>query len=138
MDDTKTKPDAASLEKREAQLPDGVETTREGPRFIPAADIFETPEYVTVCADMPGVNPESVDVTIEKNTLSIRGNIGPAEIEGMNLIYQEFEVGDFVRNFALSDEVDRDGVQARMSNGVLELTLSKVGPTRKQIEVQAD
>lgn len=47
-------------------------------------------------------------------------------------------MGDFVRDFVLSDEIDRKGIEARAKDGVLTLTLPKRGPTRKRIEVQAD
>lgn len=124
------------LEKREVQLPEGVERTREGREFLPLADIYESKDVVVVTADMPGVDPSKVDVTLEGSVLTIRGGVEEQEPEGMSLGYREYLVGDFARSFSLSDEVDRDGIEANLSNGVLTLTLPKVGPRRKRIEVK--
>jgi HSP20 family molecular chaperone IbpA len=127
-----------SLEKREAVLPEGVEHTREGRQFAPPADIYETADGVTIVADMPGVGANGVDITLEKNVLTIRGNVDEEGPEGFRLAYAEYQVGDFVRNFVISDEIDRDGIEAHSKDGVLTLTLPKRGPTRKRIEVKAD
>ena len=127
--------EGTSLEKREATLPEGVERTREGREFIPRADIYETDESVVVMADMPGVPASGVDISLEKNLLTIRGTVQEAAIEGLSVVYREYVDGDFVRTFSISNEVEVDGIEARMSNGVLTLTLPKTGPTTKKIEV---
>jgi HSP20 family molecular chaperone IbpA len=124
-----------SLEKREATLPEGVERTREGREFVPLADIYETHESVVVTADMPGVPATGVDISLEKDVLTIRGSVKQVEIEGLEPAHREYMDGDFVRTFSISNQIDRDGIEARMSNGVLTLTLPKVGPTTKKIEV---
>jgi HSP20 family molecular chaperone IbpA len=138
MSDRDTEKQETSLEKREATLPDGVERISEGREFVPPADIYETKDAVVVTADMPGVAAGSVDVTIEKNLLTIRGRVPASEPEGLGAVYREYEVGDFARTFSLSDGVDRDGITAAMKNGVLTLTLPKVGPTTKVIEVKSE
>lgn len=125
-----------SLEKREAQLPEGVEHTRETPQFAPRADVFETDDMVMVVADMPGVGRDVVDITLEKNVLTIRGRVDAPDPEGFELAYAEYRMGDFVRSFAISNEIDRDRIEARSQDGVLALTLPKMRPTRKQIEVK--
>jgi HSP20 family molecular chaperone IbpA len=124
-----------SLEKREATLPEGVERTREGREFIPRSDIYETNDSIVVMADMPGVPASGVDISLEKNVLTIRGSVREASIEGLSLAYREYTDGDFVRTFSISNEVDQDGIEARMSHGVLTLTLPKTGPTTRKIEV---
>ena len=138
MADHDTGKQDAGIEKREAQLPEGVERIREGREFIPAADIYETEDAVVVAADMPGVTATEVDVTIEKNLLTIRGNIGNPAPETKSAAYREYEVGDFARTFSLSDEVDRDQIAASMANGVLTLTLPKVKPSTRVIQVNAE
>jgi len=137
MADHDKKTDDTSLEKREATLPEGVERTREGREFVPAADIYETNESVVVTADMPGVPATGVDVSLEKDVLTIRGKVDQATIEGLSPTYREYREGDFVRTFSISNQVDRERIQARMANGVLTLTLPKVGPTTKKIEVMS-
>ena len=127
--------DDTSLSKREAELPTGVERTREGREFVPHADIYETPEQVVVLADMPGVAATGVEVSLEGNVLTIRGKVQATEPEGLSLVYREYPDGDFVRTFSLSNEVDSSRIEARMSHGVLTLTLPKIGPTSRMIEV---
>ena len=135
MADHEKEREDTGLEKREATLPEGVERTHEGREFIPRADIYETNDSVVVMADMPGVPASGVDVSLEKNVLTIRGKVQGATIEGLSQAYREYVDGDFFRTFSISNEVDRDGIEARMNNGVLTLTLPKTGPTTKKIEV---
>lgn len=124
--------------KTESQVEEGIERTRQRVEFLPPADIYENATEVVVVADMPGVTPKAVDVTVENNVLTIRGKVDERKPEGHSLSYQEYAEGDYVRSFALSDEVNRDGIKATMNNGVLTLTLPKAGPTRKQIEVNCN
>ena len=126
------------LLKREAQLPEGVERTKEGNQFLPLADIYETTDEVVVLADMPGVTADQVDITLERNVLTIRGHAESVVPEGHQLAHAEYEVGDFTRSFTLSEQVDRDGIEAKMKDGVLTLTLPKAGPTLKRIAVKSD
>ena len=138
MADRDTERQDASLEKREAPLPDGVERIREGRQFVPAADIYETKDAIVVTADLPGVTARDVDVMIERNILTIHGRVADPGPEDMSPLYREYEVGDFARTFSLSDGVDQDGIEASVKNGVLTLTLPKVGPTTRVIEVVAE
>jgi HSP20 family protein len=133
-----TNEEKANLQKRESPLPQGVERTREGKVFLPPADIVETKDEILLTADMPGVGTDSVEITLEDERLTVSGRVarvGPQENEPA---YAEYEVGDYQRSFSLSDEIDRDGIQARMANGVLTLTLPKTGPKRRRIEVTSD
>lgn len=121
------------VRKEEAQELDGAERTRTHRVFIPKVDIYETGEAVILLADMPGVNEDSVDITLEKNILSIKGYVNLEGEEGYGLAYNEYTVGDYERTFALSDEVDRNEIEAAMKDGVLQLTLPKaeMAKTRK-------
>ena len=107
--------------------------------FKPRADIFETADAIVVVADMPGVDDSTVDITLEKNILTIDGRVEPDRHEGFVRRYGEYEVGDYHRAFTLSDEVGRDGIEARVKGGVLRLTLPKAGPARaRKIPVQGE
>ena len=125
------------LEKREAELPEGVESTRAGREFLPRTDIYETEQSVVIVADLPGVSVENIDLAVERNLLTLRGRVDREESEREALAYCEYEVGDFVRSFSLSGEVDRDRIEARSKDGVLTLTIPKVGTSRRQIAVNA-
>lgn len=123
------------IEKREAELPEGVESTRAGREFIPRTDIYETSETVVIVAEMPGVAISGIDLTLERNELTLRGRVERDDAFVQSLAYSEYEVGDFVRSFKLSGEVDRESISASAKNGILTLTLPKVGMKRKEIAV---
>lgn len=138
MANTEKNAPETGLEKREARLPEGVERTKAGREFLPRADIYETENEVVVQADMPGVSGDQVDITLERNVLTLRGRAETVVPAGHELAYAEYEIGDFARSFRLSEQVDRDGIEARMSHGVLTLTLPKAGPERRRIAVKAE
>jgi HSP20 family molecular chaperone IbpA len=118
-------------EKREIDLA-GAERTRDRLAFVPRADILETNEGITIVADMPGVDETSVDITLEKNVLTIRGTVDPVDPEGLSLAYSEYRVGDYERAFSLSDQIDQDGIDALVKDGVLRLYLPKITEARRR------
>lgn len=125
------------VEKEEITT-NGAERTRSRKAYVPRADIFETDNEIIVLADMPGVDENSVDITLEKNVLSINGLVEPAPPYNYSLAYAEYEVGDYFRRFTLSDEVDQENIQATVKNGVLRLHLPKAGPAQaRKIAVKA-
>jgi HSP20 family molecular chaperone IbpA len=118
-------------EKREV-AETGAERTRDRLAFVPRADIYETEEAITVVADMPGVDETSLDITLENNVLSIDGYVESFRPEGYSLTYAEYRVGDYQRAFTLSDQIDRDGIEAVVKDGVLRLHLPKITEARKR------
>jgi HSP20 family protein len=110
-----------------------VERTRERPTFVPRADIYENDAAIVVVADMPGVDQDSIDITLEKNTLTINGTVEPAPRGNYSLSHAEYRVGDYTRSFSLTDEIDQDAIEATLKYGVLRLRLPKVteAQTRK-------
>ena len=123
-------------EKQEV-IESGAERTRERACFVPRADIYETNDGITVVADMPGVDENSVDITLEQNVLTINSYVAPVEPEGYRLAYAEYRVGDYQRRFTLSDQIDRDKIEATVRDGVLRLHLPKVEPIARKITVKA-
>jgi len=124
-------------EKREIGLA-GAERTRDRLAFVPRADIYETSKGITVLADMPGVDERSVDITLENNVLTITGYVEPDEPEGRSLAYSEYRVGDYERAFSMSDQIDQDGIDALVRDGVLRLYLPKIAePRRRRIAIRA-
>ena len=125
------------VEKQEIST-NGAERTRARKAYVPRADIFETNEAIVVVADMPGVDQNSLDITVEKSVLSINGFVEPDHPNNYSLAYAEYEEGDYHRRFTLSNEVDQDNIQATVKNGVLRLYLPKIGPAQaKKISVKA-
>jgi HSP20 family molecular chaperone IbpA len=127
------------LQKKEASMPEGVERTRPRKVYTPAVDILERKDEIVVTADMPGVDERSVDITLEKNVLSIAGTVEQRPAEGHRPTLAEYGIGDYQRAFTLSEEVDRDRIQATVRNGVLRLILPKAAAAKtRKIEVRAD
>jgi HSP20 family molecular chaperone IbpA len=93
--------------------------------YVPKVDIYETGQSMVLIVDMPGVDEKSVDVTLDRNVLSIHGRVEPEAFEGYSLAYTEYGTGDFQRAFTVSDEIDREKIEAVMKNGVLKITLHK-------------
>jgi HSP20 family protein len=125
-------------EKQEVKKTAG-EGTRPGPVFIPAVDILENINEITILADMPGVESKNVDIDLRENQLTMIGRIEPAEKEKEVSLYKEFNWGDYFRQFTLSNVIDQVKITAKMDNGVLKLVLPKVEKAKPQkIKVVAD
>ena len=120
MDNTKT-----DIEKQAAQNPVTTERTKSGKVFVPRVDIRETNDAIALIADMPGVDEKSVDITLEKNVLTITGSVVQPVYKDHSIVHAEYDTGDFERAFTISDEVDRDRINATVKNGVLRVTLHK-------------
>ena len=114
------------------------DANRRAMAFTPAVDIFERDETTVIMADMPGVAPDDVDVTLERQILTLRGKVKPYAPEGYRLLSSEYRVGDYIRVFTLSDEVDQARIDAEFKNGVLRLELPRSPETQpKKISVKA-
>jgi HSP20 family molecular chaperone IbpA len=100
-------------------------------------DIYETNEGMTVIADMPGINEENIDITLEQNVLTINGYVASQRPEDYSLAYAEYRVGDYQRRFTLSDQIDKEKIEATVKDGVLRLQLPKAEPATKKISVTA-
>ena len=120
------------LQKQESPAPEGVEPARQTRLYRPHVDIVDGADQVTLRVNVPGVNEERTDLTLEKNVLTIRGHVTPPSYEGFDLTSAEYGIGDFERSFQLTDEIDREGIQATVKNGVLTVVLPKVKETAKQ------
>ena len=108
------------------------------PVFLPPADIYETKNSIVVMAEMPGVPPDGVDITLERRVLTIRGRSVASEHTGYQRVYSEYTDGDYERVFTLSENIDRDRIEATLKEGVLHLTLPKAEAARaRKIELKA-
>jgi HSP20 family protein len=118
-------------EKKEVKKVAG-EGTRPGPVFIPAVDILENANEIVVLADMPGVESKNVDIDLKDNQLTITGKVDPPEGDKEISLYKEFNWGDYVRQFTLSNVIDQGKISAKMEKGVLRLVLPKVEKAKPQ------
>ncbi len=101
-------------------------------------DISETPDAYEISASIPGVKPEEVDITLDNNTLTIRGEVREEqERDNQRYHVRERRVGVFARSIILPSDIDANAVEARMENGVLKLHLPKMEESKsKRIQVQ--
>jgi len=117
---------------------DGALVTPEQERlYAPVVDISENADRIRLMADMPGVDPSTVDVTVERGMLVIEGRATVEAPEGYTCVGREFCAGRFRREFTLSDAVDTDRIAARVRHGVLDVNLpkhEKVKPRKVKIE----
>ena len=127
------------IEKKEASNPQQAERTRQSRVYTPDVDIVEKKDKIVLVADMPGVDEQSIDLTLEKNVLTIYGRVDVEIPENHKLLLSEYGIGDFQRAFTLSDEVDKERIQATVNNGVLKITLPKAESAKtKKIQVKAE
>jgi len=108
--------------------------------WSPSVDIFETEDALTLKADLPEVKIEDIDVRVEHQTLTLRGQRKFAKedsVKGYHRIERSY--GEFVRSFAVPSTVDTEKVQADYKNGVLTITLPKkeaAKPRQVKVAVQ--
>ena len=103
--------------KQEATIPARV--------FVPATDIFETDEALTVILEMPGVDKNKVDVKVGNDVLKIEGWIDFSRYEALQPVYTEYNIGNYARSFQLSSKIDQDRISAELRDGVMTLVLPK-------------
>jgi HSP20 family molecular chaperone IbpA len=131
----------ANQPENEAKLPadqGGGERTHDRPMFLPRVDIYETQTGLVVAADLPGVKPDGLEVTLEKRVLSIYGRVDEEVPEGYSLVYREYEVGDFERQFTLSGDFDINGIEANLKDGMLYLAIPRAPePEAKRIQIRS-
>jgi len=105
--------------------------------WAPAVDIFENEHELVVKADLPDVDPKALDIRVENNLLTIRGDrkFEKKSNEG-NYLRVERAYGSFARSFSLANTVNSEAIKADYQNGVLTLSLPKREETKpKQIKV---
>jgi HSP20 family protein len=110
-------------QKREVEKK--TEGTTPGRTFVPVTDIFETPEALTVVLEMPGVDRNSIEASVEDDIVTIEGRIDFSKYEGMQPVYTEYNVGHYARSFQISNRVDQSKISAQMKDGVVTIVLPK-------------
>jgi len=114
------------------------ESASAGPIFTPPADILEKGDTVVLLLDVPGADPASLDVTLDKHVLTIEARVTVAAPEGYAPEHIEFQNGTYERRFVFSERMDGDHIDATLKDGVLRLTVPKAPDTAaKKISVKA-
>ncbi|MFZ1745550.1 MAG: Hsp20/alpha crystallin family protein [Nitrospirales bacterium] len=115
-------------DKREVKS--DAEQTIPGRVFSPNVDIFEDDQALTIVADMPGVPSENVSIDLRNDVLSLSGVPSVSVPEKEEHVLREYETGKYFRQFTLSEVIDQEHIEAKLNNGVLRVTLPKVGPAK--------
>ena len=107
--------------------------------FAPAVDVYENGEKVVLKLDIPGIKEEDLDIRVENQTLSVRGERKfESEEKEENFHRIERRYGSFFRSFSLPTTVDTENVQAGYKDGVLKLELKKKASAQpRQIKIGA-
>jgi HSP20 family protein len=108
--------------------------------WAPAVDIFETGHELVVKADLPDIRPEELDIRVENNILTIRGERKfEKKVNENNYLRVERSYGSFSRSFSLANTVNSEAIKAEYKNGVLTLTIPKREEAKpKQIKVNVE
>lgn len=105
--------------------------------FVPPVDIYEDEHNITLKMEVPGIEEKDLDLRVENNTLTVRGERKFEKDEKEENFHRiERRYGSFTRSFALPNTVDTDKVQANYANGILKIELAKKAEAKpKQIKV---
>jgi HSP20 family protein len=108
--------------------------------WAPSVDIVETEHELIVKADLPDVNPEELDIRVENNILTIRGERKfDKQVNENNYLRVERSYGSFSRSFSLANSVNTEAIKAEYTNGVLTLHVPKREEAKpKQIKVNVE
>ena len=123
---------------RESYRPEGPEEALTSTSFAPPVDIYEDEHNITLKMEVPGIDEKGMDVRIENNTLSVRGERKfEKEEKEENFRRVERQYGSFTRSFTLPSSVETENIQASYDKGVLEIRLAKKAEAKpKQIKVK--
>jgi len=98
----------------------------------PSVDLIDRDDEIVIKAELPGVDKKDMDVSVTKNTVSIKGTTSHEEKEENGDYYRsEISRGEYTRTLALPAEVDEDKVKATFKNGILELKLPKLKQSKR-------
>lgn len=111
--------------QQKRQVEKKTESTTPARVFVPVTDIFETPESLTVVLEMPGVDRNSIQASVEDDVVTIEGRIDFTKYEGMRPVYTEYNVGHYARSFEISNKIDQSKISAQIKDGVVTIVLPK-------------
>ena len=124
-----TDPDIETPPAHPAEPPRLGLSREDRPVFQPPIDIYETAEGLVLEADLPGVRPDDLELQVQDNRLTLFGRVTTPELAGAAagpLIHSEYAVGDYLRSFILSADVDHERITANLTGGVLRVTLPRI------------
>jgi HSP20 family molecular chaperone IbpA len=112
--------------QKKREIENKEETTIPARIFMPATDIYEAEDALTVILEMPGVEKSNVKIHVEDGALNVEGRLELAKYRGLQPLYTEYNIGHYSRGFRLSSKIDQSKIAAEMKDGVLSLKLPKI------------
>ena len=107
--------------------------------FTPPIDIYESAEGLVLQADLPGVSLDTLELQVQDNKLTLFGRVEHSVPDSAQTLHHEYHVGDFLRSFILSGEIDHDRISAKLNNGVLKVVLPRIPRSKpRKIQVNSD
>jgi HSP20 family protein len=104
------------------RLSESLLQSRQGPRLMPV-DLYRDGDTYVLATDLPGVDPESVDVDVDGQLLTIRAHRSAPSIDGVKWLSKERPYGSYLRQFSLGVGIDSDRISAHYDNGVLSVII---------------
>ena len=102
----------------------------------PVTDVFETELGCTIIAELPGVAPDRLDLSAERDTLTIRGRVSRPPRPPQ---HREFDLADYAQSFVLSEDLDTTQIRALLKDGVLRITIPKSETVKaRRIQIQSE
>jgi len=134
-----TESEAKALQAKEkSEVNSMTEQTKPGLVFTPDVDIFETDKGLTLLADMPGVKAGDLNIDLKENVLTLDGDVKKPEGKNEVELFSEYRTGKYYRQFNLSEIIDQSKIEAKMTDGVLRLTLPKIEAAKpRKITIKA-
>ena len=114
-------------------------TRQGGPRFMPV-DLYRERDQYILTADLPGIDPGSVDIDVDGQLLTIRADRTAGSHEGVKWLSQERPYGSYLRQFSLGEGVDAAAISAHYDNGVLSVVIpmgEKAKPRKIEVATSA-
>lgn len=112
------------------------EQTRDNPVYTPRFDIYEKEDELVLWGDLPGVQPNDLDIRFENGQLSIHAKVAQRQ-ENVRYLLTEYGVGEFERSFTVGEAIDSSKIEAELHDGVLTLHLPKTEESKpRRIEVK--
>jgi len=114
------------------------ETSSGRPLVSPPVDVWESDEGIRLTIDLPGADESTTELALERHRLTVSAAVKPRNLDGFELLHGEHDARGFQRMFALSDELDRDRIDATFLDGVLRITIPRLENARRSIGIRRE
>ena len=112
------------------------EGKKDGLVVTPRIDVYTNKKEIHLEVEVPGVDKDSLDITVEKNTLKVHGKIEETDLKGRELRYAEFGASEYYRELQIQEDIDTDDIKAVTQNGLLKITIPFKKPLVRKVKIQ--